>query len=134
MPGEPELIELEFAIKKKNSIREAKCNKPDWLKWSIFSCIIFLPLFFLWLPALYYSLCARYDYRHQQTQSGSLSAKRSLLLNTMCLIFGLILYLQFAILFPLSFLTNFKFHIAVVFIPPSLVFILHLIRIILLIN
>ena len=132
MPGEPESIEL--GNKTTISTRETQCMKPHWLKWSVFSCIIFLPLFIFWLPALYYSLCARYDYRHQQIQSGSLSAKRSLLLNTMCLIFGLIMYLQFAILFPLSFLNNFKFHIAVVFIPPSLVFILHLIRIILLIN
>ncbi len=63
-----------------------------WLIWSIISAIIFMPIFFLWIPALVCSFQSRKLFKHDIV-GGKKFAKFSLFLNITCLIFGLVCYL-----------------------------------------
>ncbi len=67
-------------------------KQRTWLIWSVISTILFLPFFFLWIPALICSLKSR-----KKLNDHNIDAKKfaniSLFLNITCLIIGVICYL-----------------------------------------
>ncbi len=67
-------------------------DEPTFLTWSIFSTILFLPLWFIWVPAVLASKISKNKFMDGNYFEGKKYAKASLGLNISCTIVGLISY------------------------------------------
>ncbi len=76
----------------------------DWLPWSIVNMIFFLPLIIFWLPALLLSIVTNLNNKKKINIDARLKLGiASLILNIICLAFGLVLYIFIDILIGLNY-------------------------------
>lgn len=130
---DPRSVEDQNQVKEK-LLNEAKKKHRDYLNWSLFSLVVFFPMFFLWFPALIYAIKCKRSYCKFDLQSASWYSRLSHFYNVICLILGIVFYLNALTIFPMFITRNIHYHILVIMIPTLFVFILHVLRILIINN
>lgn len=67
-------------------------TEPTYLACSYVNLVLFLPIWFLWLPALVASKIAKKKFMNGNFFEGTKYSKRALTLNIICVLVGLLIY------------------------------------------
>jgi hypothetical protein len=110
-------------------LNDVKKKHPEYVCWSLLSMVIFLPMFFLWFPALVYAIKCKTSYCKFDLVNASWYSNLARFYNILCLILGILFYLNALTIFPMFFTRDYTYHIPVIIVPTVFVFVLHLLRI-----